>query len=142
VQLPARPPFSGTGTLVSDRTGVGQAVVDLFKRQGLRPITVFFTGGDRTHADGRDYRVPKAELVNTLIARQDTGEFRAAAALPDREAFEAELQGFRRRLSAAGAVRFEAEEGKHDDLVIAVALAVWWASRPRGERRQLRVIGG
>ncbi len=131
-------PFDGNGTLVIDRTGVGQPVLDLFHAQGAKPISVYFTGGDQTHQDGRDFRVPKSTLINTLIAKIDCGELTAADDLPDRAAFEDELLSFRRKTGATGRVSFDAESGKHDDLLIAVSLAVWWSSRPRFERRVLR----
>ncbi len=121
-----------------DRTGVGQPVLDLFHAQGAKPISVFFTGGDQTHQDGSDYRVPKTTLINNLIAKIDCGELTAAEDLPDRAAFEDELLSFRRMTSATGRVSFDAESGKHDDLLIAVSLAVWWASRPRFQRRVIR----
>ncbi len=121
-----------------DRTGVGQPVVDLFRAKGETPITVCFTAGDATHQDGRDFRVPKSTLINTLIAKIDCGELTAAEGLPDRAAFEDELLSFRRKTSATGRVSFDAESGKHDDLLIAVALAVWWSARPRFQRRIMR----
>jgi hypothetical protein len=36
-----------------------------------------------------------------------------------------ELKDFRRKVSAAGRATFEARVGKHDDLVLAVAIAIW-----------------
>ncbi len=131
-------PFDGNGTLVIDRTGVGQPVLDHFHAKGAKPISVYFTGGDQTHQDGRDFRVPKSTLINNLIAKIDCGELTAAEGLPDRAAFEDELLSFRRKTSATGHVSFDAESGKHDDLVCAVALGVWWASRPRFQRRVMR----
>jgi len=138
LRLLDKPPIAGNGTLVLDRTGLGGPVVDLFRAKGETPITVCFTGGDQTHQDGRDFRVPKVELINNLIAKIDCGELTAAEDLPDRAAFENELLSFRRKTGATGRVSFDAEQGKHDDLLIAVALAVWYASRPRFQRRVMR----
>ena len=136
--LLAKPPFDGKGTLVLDRTGVGQPVLDHFHASGTKPISVYFTGGDQTHQDGRDFRVPKSTLINNLIAKIDCGELTAAEGLPDREAFEDELQAFRRKTGVGGRVSYDAQAGHHDDLLIAVALAVWWASRPRSQQRMIR----
>ena len=136
--LLAKPPIDGKGTLVIDRTGVGQPVVDIFRAKGETPITVCFTGGDQTHQDGYDFRVPKTTLINNLIAKIDCGELTAAEGLPDRAAFEDELLSFRRKTGATGHVSYGGESGHHDDLVCAVALAVWLASRPRMQRRILR----
>jgi hypothetical protein len=136
--LLTREPLLGRTWTVIDRTGVGEAVAQRFRERRVpRLVTVFFTGGDITHAEGSDYRVPKATLVNNLIAKLDGGELVIAADLPERRELEAELAVFRRRISASGHVSFAAEDGKHDDRVVAVALAAWWASR---KRRQAGVI--
>ena len=45
---------------------------------------------------------------------------------------EAELRNFDLKLTRAGTATFEARtEGDHDDLVIAVGLALWLAERPK-----------
>lgn len=36
-----------------------------------------------------------------------------------------ELRDFRRHISTAGRYSYDARTGKHDDLVLAVALALW-----------------
>src|SRR5262249_40008050 len=42
-----------------------------------------------------------------------------------------ELKDFRRHLTAAGRATYQARTGKHDDLVLAVAIALWWAVERR-----------
>jgi hypothetical protein len=49
-----------------------------------------------------------------------------AAGLRYAAAMVGELQAFRRQVTEAGRTAYGAETGAHDDLVIAVALAVWW----------------
>jgi hypothetical protein len=44
-------------------------------------------------------------------------------------ALETELKDFRRRVSEAGRYSFAARTGAHDDLVLAVAIALWRAAR-------------
>jgi len=43
---------------------------------------------------------------------------------------ETELKDFRRYVSAAGRNSWEARSGQHDDLVLAVGIAAWFAARP------------
>ena len=43
-----------------------------------------------------------------------------------------ELQEFRVRLTAKGRDTYAARSGEHDDLVIAVALAVWFGNLAQG----------
>jgi len=68
-------------------------------------------------------------LISTVDARLNTGELRFAAALRDAPSLRDELLDFRRHLSDAGRATYQARAGKHDDLVLAVAIACWWASR-------------
>ena len=136
------PPFSGKGYLVVDQTGVGRPVVDLFRSAGLQPIAVTMTGGDSGRSIGNDeHRIPKTELINLLDAKLHAGDLEVAHDLPDLDAFEKELQDFRRRISGTGHVSFSAREGRHDDLVLSVSLAVWWASRKRYRHRMFKLRG-
>ena len=111
----------------------------MFRAAGLKPIAVVLTGGERvTRGHDGEYHVPKAHLINLLEVKLKGDEFQVAHDLPNLEKLEAEIQDFRRRITSTGRVTFAARRGKHDDLLIAVALAVWWASRPRFQRRVMR----
>ncbi len=125
-QLFTRPPLKAGCELVIDETGVGRAVADLFDVSGLKPTRVSITAGSEQSAAGaRRYHVPKSMLVSTLDARLHTGELRFAAELQDADAMAEELKDFRRKVSVAGRYSYDARMGKHDDLVLAVALALW-----------------
>jgi hypothetical protein len=56
----------GHVTLTIDHTGCGRPVFDLFERAGLCPLGVTITGGDTAHGEGRQWRVPKRDLVGIL----------------------------------------------------------------------------
>jgi hypothetical protein len=132
----ARPPLCGDGEfpaaeLVIDQTGVGAAVGDIFETAGMRPQRITITAGaEATGAGHNRHHVAKSILISTLDARLHTGELKFAAALAEADAMKAELLDFRRRVSAAGRFSFEARVGKHDDLVLSVAIALWWMVRP------------
>ena len=120
-----RPPLRGA-ELVIDETGVGRAVGDIFATKGLKPIRVTITAGNEESLAGtRRYSVPKQVLVTNVDARLHTGELRFAKGLREAPAMEAELKDFRRHVSEAGRYSFAAREGRHDDLVLAVAIALW-----------------
>ena len=53
------------------------------------------------------------------------GRLRIAAGLPYAKEFEAELQDFQATFTDKGTAVFGGRT-QHDDLVVAVALAVWW----------------
>lgn len=130
----ARPPLNnGAGAeLVIDETGVGRAVGDIFEDAGMRPQRVTITAGNEaTAGHGRNrHHVAKGILISTLDARLHTGELRFAAELTEAGAMAEELKDFRRKVSTAGRYSYDARTGKHDDLVLAAALALWWAVRP------------
>jgi hypothetical protein len=135
--LLARPPLCGDpkGTirpadLIIDETGVGRAVGDIFEAAGLKPKRVSITAGSEVALAGRDrWHVAKTVLISTVDAMLHTGTLRFAAALTESGAMRDELLDFRRHLGTAGRATYQARTGKHDDLVLAVSIAAWWASR-------------
>jgi len=132
--LMSRPPLSmpPVADLVIDQTGVGRAVFDLFKATGLSPKGVTITGGEAIGYSNGGYRVPKAVLVSLLQARLHSGDLEIAGDLPDLPALKAELQNFRVGFTGAGHMTFNARVGTHDDLVLAVAIALWFAETRGG----------
>ncbi len=132
-QLCRRAPLlSNTPRLAIDQTGVGAAVVDIF-RQGkinayLNPITI--TGGDRATFEAGTWRVPKRELVSTVAALLQTGALKIAADLPEVSILTQELQNFQVSISESGFDGYEARVGKHDDLVLSLAMGLWLAQAP------------
>lgn len=69
----------------------------------------------------------KLQLVSRLQAMLHSGQLGIAADLPDLAALKAELQNFRVNFTAIGNMTFAARVGTHDDLVLAVAIALWYA---------------
>jgi hypothetical protein len=117
--------------LVVDMTGVGRPVFEMFERDGLRPVGVQITAGlDETLGEHRrEHRVPKITLVSRLQAALHAGELKFAAGLAEEGALRQELGDFRMRFTDAGRAQFGAREGRHDDLVLALAVALWRAQR-------------
>jgi hypothetical protein len=124
-KLLARPPLKEGCEFVIDNTGVGRAVGDLFDAAGMRPTKVTITAGMEQSWAGGGWHVPKGVLISTLDARLHTAELRFAAELREAPALAEELKDFQRHVSAAGRYSYEARVGRHDDLVLAVALALW-----------------
>ena len=97
----------------------------------MRPIKVLITSSEeRATYSNWCWHVAKALLVSNLDALLHNGELKFAKQLAEATAMEAELKDFRRYVSAAGRSTWEARSGQHDDLVLAVGIAAWWATRP------------
>lgn len=74
---------------------------------------------------------------------------RLADDVPLDEVLFKELDGFRVKVTLSGRARFGNDvgawrEAEHEDLVLAVALGVWWAAEHRNiaDVRQLRAAAG
>jgi hypothetical protein len=138
-RLLQRPPLNDGCQLVIDDTGVGRAVGDIFVDAGLRPKRITITAGLEPSQHGANtYHVPKAVLISTLEAHMHSGELRIAPDATDSEALKDELKDFQRKVSAAGRTTWDARVGKHDDLILSVAIALWMASHgPTISREEL-----
>ena len=118
-------PLAGRCALVVDATGVGEPVVDMLRaaRIGCEITAVTITGGEREHRSGPSTSVPKRDLIAGLQVLLEQGELKIARSMRDTGALIRELMDIRSAtLSAEG-------HGRHDDLVIALALACWRARR-------------
>jgi hypothetical protein len=127
------PPLRNS-TLAVDETGVGRAVVDLLRHHpricyALKPITI--TGGyQATKQEDGSYHVPKKDLVAALQVVMQSGRLKIAQSLSHAELLVKELGNFRVKITRAANEVYEAwREGDHDDLVLAVAMAVWAGER-------------
>jgi hypothetical protein len=126
--LVSTPVLAANCTLVLDATGVGTPVVDLLKRERMscRLIPVTITAGDRETSAASAHRVPKRDLIAGLQVLFESTYFHVARGLRDSAAFFDELAAMRATVTSTGHDRYE---GKKDDLVLALALAWWWAGK-------------
>ena len=137
--------YAGKSELVVDATGVGRAVVDMFVYPGageesLQPSRVTITGGDKVAHEGREWHVPKRDLVGALLVAFQNRVLRVADGVRHRQEFIDQLMNFKYKISERGHDTYDAKDGYHDDLVIAVALAVWRAQhRPVAEVGTMRL---
>jgi hypothetical protein len=133
-----REPLRGQTELIVDHTGVGRAPVDMMREAKLTPLAINITTGGTeqraaphpTNAIGMDRNVPKKELVAVLrvLFESRPQRLKIASGLAFADALVKELSTFRQKLRGSGYTAFEAlREGDHDDLVLALGLAAWWA---------------
>ena len=120
----------GPVTLTVDATGVGLGVLDDLESRGLEPIGITITSGRAISTTGKRSRVPKRQLVKRLLTDLESGRLEIASGIPDSEKLIDELLGFRVQINRrTGQESFGAESAKHDDFVLALALACWGAQR-------------
>jgi hypothetical protein len=131
--LVVTPPLAGP-LLAVDKTGVGQAVVEMFAdvRESAQLWPILITSGHSVTFAPDGYHVAKIQLVSVLQACLSSGRLKIAAELPLADVLRRELLSFRVKITAAGNESFESwREESHDDLVLGLALAVWLGEHHR-----------
>jgi hypothetical protein len=122
----------GHTTIVLDSTGVGRPIVDMLKRRtsiSLHAVT-FTSGEHEVQPAYNTHRVPKVDLVTSLETVLQSRRLEVVPDCPLQPELAAELSAFDFALSARGHATFDAQSGSHDDLVMALCLAVWWLAKP------------
>jgi hypothetical protein len=121
-------------TLVIDATGVGRPVVDMFRALRLpnRLVAVTITAGQaETFHDGF-HRVSKIIVIHTLQVLLQQRRLRFAQTMAEVPLLIRELQNYRMTITPALNETFNAREGEHDDLILALAIAAWEGERNVG----------
>jgi hypothetical protein len=119
--------------LAVDLTAVGRQFLEQCwkARAGLHVRAIFVTAGlSVLKADDGTDLVPKRDLVVALQLALQSRRLKIAPELPQADLLTTELAAFRLRKVSLGELSMvEWREGHHDDLVFAVALAVWYAQK-------------
>ena len=117
--------------MIADITGTGTAVYKYFNTEDLNPIQTFITAGSgEIETSPRKWRVSRCEMVGALQVNFHSERFTIASALDLAPALTEELTNFKMKAPASGGDDLEAwRAGASDDLVLATALAGWWAER-------------
>jgi hypothetical protein len=130
--LLAVPPLRGA-TLAVDHTGVGRPALDLLRKARLtaRLCPVLVTAGHQATADhAGGWCVPRSELAGTLQVLLQSRRLQIVPTLPEAQTLARELGTFRPRAATASEELLGSwRERDHDDLVLAVAVAVWLDAR-------------
>ncbi len=91
-----------------------------------RVFAITITGGHECSGTGRRLNVPKRDLIATTSLILEQRRLRIAEDMRDTDALIEELLTYHRRIiSENGTETFSAPSGGHDDLVIALSLALW-----------------
>jgi hypothetical protein len=120
---------SAPPTLVVDVGGVGRGPFDEMSRwPGKKMVAISITGGDSVSKVPGGYHVPKRDLVMTLLSATQ-GEKVHAARGPLFDILREEMLNLKVKINPKTSHdSYEAREGEHDDLVLSVAMAVWYGT--------------
>ncbi|MFO0805096.1 MAG: hypothetical protein U0791_18475 [Gemmataceae bacterium] len=122
-------------TLVIDATGVGRPVVDMVTNAGLR-ATVKALSITAGNAPG-EATVPKKDLVGAVQAAIQSRRLKIAEGLPLAATLAREMEQFRVKVTADRNETFASwRERDHDDLLLALALAIWYGERHPGNQAE------
>lgn len=112
-----------------DATGVGLPVLDLVREKGVPAKAAILTGTETiTERADNVISIGKGYMVSRLAVLLEAGRLH----LPinaEATALISEMKAYNRKPNARGHMSYNAESGKHDDLVIALALSVGESKR-------------
>jgi Terminase RNaseH-like domain len=107
--------------IVAEKNAAGEPLIEVMVRMGM-PVWPFITGN-----------ATKALAIDGLSLALERGWI----ALPDHSALVNELLAYDAEKLPSGMLRYSAPEGMHDDLVVALALALWGASSPSASPKKM-----
>jgi hypothetical protein len=87
------PELKGNAWLVIDQTGCGRPVFDMFTEGELDPVGISIHGGDSVTHEGRNWRVPKRDLVGCLQVLLQSSRLKIASELALGPVLQAEKIG-------------------------------------------------
>jgi len=129
-----------------DMTGVGAPIVESLRRRRVPVNGIVITGGQTVNNPQlNEWHVPKPALVTSLAKVVQTGRLKVLDGVENWQELKDELGSFGYKVNRdTGNVLYEAMEDRvHDDLVIAVALCIWYAEKnvpsPSWPRRKAHV---
>jgi len=120
LQCDGRPPV-----LVIDGTGVGAAVEDILRAWRLPLISVKIHGGISVIKKPGEIRVPKKDLILSLLSAFNSGHLQIARGIPEGQDFVHELQRFKVKINPRTRRATFEGQGSHDDIVCSVAMGVY-----------------
>jgi hypothetical protein len=121
--------------VILDHTGGGIPVYDFFRaaRLNCRLIGLTITATGAPHWEtATQVHVSKRDLISATQVALQCRTLRISPALPHAGTLQKELQNYQVKINPLTAHdSYNAREGEHDDLVLALCLAIWLPERRR-----------
>ncbi len=131
-ELVTSPLLRGRCAVVVDATGVGLPVVEMLRdaQLGCELSAVSLTSGDHESSRQQNgltwYNVPKKDVFGELLVLLERHDLRIPTKLKETGSLVRELSDIRLTRTETGTARLGADQsGQHDDLAMALALALW-----------------
>jgi len=121
------PYISTYGELIVDQTGVGRPVIEMMEQEGLNPLGITITGGNDVLKTVDGYNVPKKSIVSAFLIMLQSAQVHVSNKLKLAKAFKKELEAFKVKINTRTGHEIYEGEGEHDDLVMCVAIPLWYA---------------
>ena len=115
--------------IIVDRTGA-HAAYDMLIEKGLSPVGMTISGADSINWAGRYVTVPKMRLLTGLLSICYRCEIEIGKGLRDYIELRRQLQNIGTMATDSGSGETWRARRGHDDLVIAVSMAVWYLENP------------
>jgi len=130
--------------LIIDATGPGIPMLDYFKKEIPWALGCYITGGTHVSREKGCYFVPKQHLASTLEIIFQNRRIKIAKNIPDGETLKNELMNFRYKTNPeTGHASFEHwRERDHDDCVLSIAIALWYAENYRKKVKAVKSLPG
>jgi hypothetical protein len=129
-----------------DKTGVGESVGELLRNDRfldsrLEEIKAINITGGREPSESNDaFNIPKRDLIMNCLIAFERGFLKFAGNMSELPLLIDELQNFEMRFTAKGNDTYSAKGANHDDLVLALSLAVWSAKNTDESYDERRVL--
>lgn len=138
--LVEQPEIGGRYALVVDQTGCGRPVLELFVKALPSVYGVTITGGDgQSVVSKSELRVSKQRLVSccqVVTQAKEPQRILYAAGLQGLDVLRSEISTFKVKVTKNANEIYEAREGAHDDVILALALALWFGETYGNPRKQ------
>lgn len=124
--------------MVYDATGYDRSIRDLFIQERISPFEVTITGGNKPNkVTSMHWRVPKITLVYTLKVLFQKKRIKISERMEGAPDLLDQLMNFEIKYTERGSSRYEASHGFHDDLVMALALVIWYGEHQRHKFKRI-----
>ncbi len=110
--------------LLLDITSTGAAPLRVFEGSGLYPTAIELTNTGSEEYSGGVQRVPLRDVIGAAQVVLQTDRLKVASALKLASTLVGDLQSFDPKPAARG---LDLRGGRNSDLVLALAVALWWA---------------